>query len=214
MHEPAESPPVAPVTFWEERYAGADSVWSGRPNPALVAAAVDLRPGTALELGCGEGADAIWLAEQGWQVTGIDISSTAIQRAERAATHAGLGPERVRFLATDLSSWSDGASVDLVTASFFHSPVELPRSEILQHASRIVAPGGHLLVISHAALPPWSQSADRHEHQFLSPSEELAALELGEGWDVLVCETRPRDAVGPHGEHAPMTDVVVLVRRR
>jgi 2-polyprenyl-3-methyl-5-hydroxy-6-metoxy-1,4-benzoquinol methylase len=73
---------------WDERYAVSEQIWSGEPNVALVAEVDDLEPGTALDVGCGEGADAIWLANRGWQVTAIDVSDIALQRAATAAEQA------------------------------------------------------------------------------------------------------------------------------
>jgi SAM-dependent methyltransferase len=203
-----------PAEFWEERYSGSDRVWSGRPNRVLVDVASGWEPGRALDLGCGEGADAIWLAERGWRATGIDISSAAIRRATDAAASAGVPSDRIRFIAADLGSWVGQEEYDLVTASFLHSPVELTRSRILRHASTLVAPGGHLLIVSHAAFPPWSKANDEHEHHFPSPQEELDDLELDPAnWSVELCETRAREATGPDGEHATLEDGVVLVRR-
>src|SRR5687768_8912240 len=83
--------PDDPLAFWEEKYAGATGIWSGQPNGALVDEAADLAPGHALDLGCGEGGDALWLAERGWTVTGLDLSPTALARAGAAARAAGLG---------------------------------------------------------------------------------------------------------------------------
>lgn len=207
--------PQAPKDFWEERYAASDRIWSGRVNRVLADVAPSLPPGRALDLGCGEGADAIWLAQQGWQATGIDISSTAIRRALDAAERAGLDADRVRFLAADLATVPPG-EFDLVTASFFHSPVEHPREEILQQALARVAPGGHLLITSHAGLPSWADASHPHaDHRFLSPTEELEQLALDpSAWDVVLAETRVREVTSPDGEAASIDDGVVLVRRR
>lgn len=205
---------VVPADFWEERYSGTDQVWSGRPNQILTQVAADLTPGRALDLGCGEGGDAIWLAGQGWDVTGLDISLTATRRAAEAARAAGLPPERIRFLAADLAALDHAGTFDLVTASYLHSPVEFPRTEVLRHAAGLVAPGGHLLVLSHADFPPWSQARDHGEHRFLSAAEEVAEIGLdGPGWTVVLAETRSRDAVGPEGQQAILDDAVVLARR-
>lgn len=208
-------PDVAPADFWEDRYAGAESVWSGRVNHTFAEVAATLTPGTALELGCGEGADAIWLAQQGWQVTGLDISPTAIHRASEAAEAAGLSPERVRFVAADLARWTGTGTgtYDLVTASFLHSPAELDRTAALRRAAGHVRSGGHLLVVSHAAPPPWAD-ADAHEHHFLAPSEEVDALELDPAsWRVLIADIRTRPATGPDGREAALDDSVILLRR-
>lgn len=210
-------PDVAPVDFWEDRYAGSDRVWSGRVNAALAAIAPTLVPGRALDLGCGEGADVIWLGQNHWRATGIDISPTAIERARLAAKEAGLDEERATFLAADLGSVNQAERAeryDLVTASFLHSPVQLSRTEILRSGADRVEPGGSLLITSHAAAPPWAD-ASAHEHRFLSPEEELAALDLDPGqWQVVVAEVRPRAATGPDGTTATLDDTVVLLRRK
>jgi thioredoxin reductase/SAM-dependent methyltransferase len=209
-------PEVAPADFWEDRYAGTDRSWSGRPNHTLVQVAENLPPGRALDLGCGEGADAIWLAERKWSVTGLDISPTAIRRAVQAARAAELPADRIDFEVADLSTWTAEQTYDLVTASFLHSPVSLPRTEVLRHAADLVAPGGHLLIISHGAAPPWARLQAEHEHRFLTPEEELDALRLDRldgAWSTVVAETRTRPAVGPDGEQAKLDDTVVLLRR-
>ena len=204
-----------PVDFWQEKYAGSDRIWSGNVNTVLGDIAVGLVPGKALDLGSGEGADVIWLAREGWQATGIDISEHAVARGREAARAAGLSEEQARFVASDLSSLSDlGGSYDLVTASFFHSPVELPRADILRRAAELVSTGGHLLVTSHAAAPPWAD-ASAHEHRFLDAKEELEALDLPEeAWETVVLEHRHRAVTSPSGEPATLEDSVVLLRRR
>ena len=88
---------------WEERYRARPALWSGRPNPQLVAEAAALAPGRALDVGSGEGADAIWLAERGWRVTGTDISTVALARAAEHARAAGAEPaERITWLHADM----------------------------------------------------------------------------------------------------------------
>lgn len=209
----AHWPEVAPVDFWEHRYCGAEPVWSGRVNHSFAEVAATLTPGAALEFGCGEGADALWLAERGWRVTGIDISPTAIRRAIAAATDAGLA-ERVRFAAADLADWTDDDAYDLVTASFLHSPVAFDRTSALRQASEKVRIGGHLLVVSHAAAPPWADLPPDHHHDFLSPANEVEALALDpEEWTTVLAEVRARPATAPDGTEASLDDGVILVRR-
>lgn len=212
-------PDVAAADFWEERYAGSDQVWSGRANRTVTDVAAGLTPGRALDLGCGEGADVIWLARHGWDATGVDISPTAVRRATAAAETLGLAAEVIRFHAADLSSWTAGRQYDLVTASFLHSPVQLPREAILRRAAELVAPGGHLLVVAHAAPPPWSTHAHEHEggpaHQFPTPQEELDVLALDPtDWSTAVAEIRSRTAADPDGREAVLEDSVLLLRRR
>ena len=210
---PAADEPQAPADFWEERYAGSGRVWSGKVNRVLADVAGKLSPGRALDLGCGEGADVVWLARQGWDATGVDISPTAVRRAAAAAEERGVG-DRTRFVVADLAELPAGAYA-LVTASFLHSPVELARQDILRRAAERVAPGGYLLITSHADFPPWVTVPHGHEHRFLSPSEEVGQLALEPGaWEVVLAETRSREAMSPDGEQATLDDVVVLIRRR
>lgn len=210
----AVEPPVAPEQYWEDRYAGSDRVWSGKVNRVLADIAANLAPGRALDLGCGEGADVLWLAQHGWTATGVDISPTAIRRAAEAAEAAGLTADRVRFLTGDLAELPDGP-YDLVTASFLHSPVELPREGILRRAAKQVAPGGHLLITSHAAFPPGADAARQHAHRLLTAEEEVQQLALDpQQWEVAVSETRQREVTAPDGSSATLDDVVVLLRRR
>jgi len=213
-HTHAPQEPDA-TQYWEARYGEAERIWSGRPNQTLVEVVGDLPAGRALDLGCGEGGDAIWLAQRGWQVTGVDISPTAIARASAAADEAGIPTKRIRWQAHDLATWTDDGPYDLVAASFLHSRVEFPRTEILRRAAALVAPGGHLLLLSHAACPPWSaHHHDDHKPEFLTPSEEISALDLDERqWDTRIAETRSREATGPNGERAILDDGIVLLHR-
>lgn len=208
-----------PAAFWERRYADADRVWSGRVNRTLADIVDELSPGRSLDLGCGEGGDVLWLAERGWDATGVDLSPTAVGRAEAAAAERGLG--NARFVAADLADWVadppliDGSPepFDLVTASFLQSPVALPRERILRAAADRVAPGGRLVLVSHAAAPRWAEGLRGHG-DFPQPESELAALRLDpERWTVLAAEVRTRDAVGPDGAAARLDDTVVVARR-
>lgn len=196
-----------PVQFWEDHYGAAPQVWSGKVNKVLSEVASTLTPGRALDLGCGEGADVNWLAGQGWQALGIDISPTAIERAKE---HAVPGAE---FLTADLTDLPAG-DFDLVSASFFHSPVELARTGILKGVLDRITPGGHLLITSHVAPPAWVQDKHAHHGQMLSPSEELEFLELTDEWEVILSETRSRPITAPDGSPSSIDDGVVLVRRR
>lgn len=116
------------VQFWEERYASRPQVWSGRANQVLVDLVSGFAPRTALDLGCGEGGDAVWLAQQGWRVTAVDISTTAVERGRAAAADLGVPADRITWVAQDLAEWSPGGTFDLVSAFFLQSPVELPRA--------------------------------------------------------------------------------------
>ena len=104
MNDQPEEPDEAHVfsqEFWDERYATHDHVWSGRPNPRLVEHATDLAPGLALDVGCGEGADVVWLAERGWRATGADLSVVALEKARKHAGEAGVA-DRTDWVHVDL----------------------------------------------------------------------------------------------------------------
>ena len=205
---------VAPAGFWEERYAGEERVWSGKVNRTTADVAIGLEPGRSLDLGCGEGGDVLWFAHAGWQAMGVDISPTAVRRANEEAARVGRA-DRARCIAADLAAWTTDERFDLVTASFFQSPVALDRTTILRRLSRQIDAGGHLLVVSHADYPSWVPPEDRQGHgQFLTPEEEVEALDLlGEGWTVEIAETRTREVTAPDGSPAVLDDAVVLLRR-
>ncbi|TDW44545.1 tRNA1(Val) A37 N6-methylase TrmN6 [Curtobacterium sp. PhB42] len=199
--------------WWEQRYAERDGIWSGRVNAVLADVAGALPMGRALDLGCGEGGDVVWLAEQGWDALGVDLSVTAIERGSRASVSAGV-EERTAFVAADLATWETAARFDLVTASFLQSwPVEIPRAEILRRATGFVAVGGHLLVTAHAAPPHDDLPVEMREYRFPTPDEDLTALQLDGSWDVVAAELRPRTATTPDGDPHEVLDSVVLVRR-
>jgi SAM-dependent methyltransferase len=201
--------------FWERRYAGDEHVWSGEPNQALVDVAANVSSGRALDLGCGEGGDSIWLAEHTWQVTAVDIARTAIDRARDLAQRRAISVGQIVWVVADLAVWQPTEAYDLVSACFLQSPLDFPRTDVLRTAACAVASGGHLLVVAHADAPPWSEHHDHADHQVIDPVTELADLELETTeWTTLVCDVRPRQATGPNGERANLNDSVLLLRRR
>ena len=202
---------LSPTDYWEQRYADSERIWSGEVNATLAAVAGEFTPGDSIDLGCGEGGDVLWLAEQGWRAHGLDISATAVGRAREEAAARGL--ENARFTATDLSAWRpDPDSADLVTASFFQSNVELDRIAILRTAASALRSGGHLVVISHAAPPPW---AGRNGPQMLSARDDAAQLDLpSDEWTIEAADERSRPATGPDGQHTELIDAVLVARRR
>lgn len=201
--------------FWEERYRSAPQVWSGRPNPQLVDEVADLPAGRALDVACGEGGDALWLAGRGWSVTAVDLAQTALDRVEAAA--AAAGPEvaaRVRTERVDIAGWDAGdGAYDLVTTHFLHLPPEV-RAAAFARMARAVAPGGTLLVVAHHAsdLATTIGRPDVPE-LFFDPADVVAALDPG-AWDVPVAEARPRTATDPEGREITIRDTVVRAVRR
>jgi ubiquinone/menaquinone biosynthesis C-methylase UbiE len=196
---------------WEQHYAAKPQVWSGRVNAQLSAIAPTLGGTHAMDLGCGEGADAIWLAEHGWTVVAVDVSSTALARAREAAESRGVA-DRIEFVEHDLTSSLPGGPFDLVSAQFLHSTIDMDRSDILRRAAAEVAPGGALLIVDHAAAPPWASKL--HHHEFPTAAAVVAGLALDSGqWREVRAGSVERAARGPDGEDATLTDNVILLRR-
>ena len=201
--------------FYEQLYRSRDAVWSGNPNPQLVREVAVLALGVALDLGCGEGADALWLAERGWRVTAVDFSATAIARA--AAHAAELGPpiaERVAWRCADLAAWHPAeAAYDLVSAQFFHTERAV-RDEAFRRLAAAVAPGGTLLIVGHhpADIQAFAPQPVPLEPYFTAP--EVAATLDPQDWQIVVAEDRERSAT-PSADHASaIRDVVLRARRR
>ncbi|MBA2312210.1 MAG: class I SAM-dependent methyltransferase [Actinobacteria bacterium] len=210
MSAPQQDPTVS---FWEHYYLRRPQAWSGRPNAVLLEEVSDLIPGSALDLGCGEGADALWLAGRGWHVTGVDVSRTALERAARAAEVAGLF-EQIVWEWHDLALSFPGGTYDLVSAQFLQSPIDFPRDEILSRAAEAVAPGGTLLVVGHAAPPSWA-GHPHVEGMFVDATETATAIGLhDDGWVLNAREVRERPAVGADGELGKMSDSVIKARRK
>jgi ubiquinone/menaquinone biosynthesis C-methylase UbiE len=198
---------------WEEHYGERDRIWSGRVNVQFADVAADLPPGRALDLGCGEGADSVWLAERGWKVVAVDISETALGRAREAAGSRGVS-DRIEFVALDLSDGFPDGEFDLISAQFLHSTVRLDRTTILARAARAISPGGLLVIVDHGAAPPWVSKLDHH-HEFPSAEEVVAGLNLAdEDYERVRIEAVERQAVGPDGQQRPWMDNVIVLRRR
>lgn len=196
--------------FWERHYHGREQVFSGNANPILVEVAGPLPAGTALDLGCGEGGDAIWLARQGWQVTGVDVAATALARAAANARTAGVA-DRITFEQHDLTRSQPDGAYDLVTAQYLQSPVTFPREQVLRAAAEAVAVGGLLLIVDHASVPPWSWADP--DTRFPTPEQFLASLQLSGRWRNERLAAPSRRATGPGGQSATVTDNVIAVRR-
>jgi SAM-dependent methyltransferase len=209
----ADPSPVGEAeTHWEGFYSEDSRRWSGRPNPVLVEVAGGLAVGRALDLGCGEGADVLWLAQRGFTVTGVDVSATAVDRARAHAAEAGLS-EQVTVERHDLARSFPAGEFDLVSAQYLHSPAELPRADILRRAARAIAPGGTLVVVGHAALPPWAPDPTA-DISFPTPQDVLDDLELPEDqWHTARAETSERTAEGPDGRTSVLVDSVVVLTR-
>jgi SAM-dependent methyltransferase len=198
-----------PVTDdeWHEHYV-AEAIWSGNPNGALVAEVSGLVPGRAVDVGCGEGADAVWLASQGWQVTGFDVAGSALDRGRAAAVAAGVEVEWLR--AGLLSAELPQGAFDLVSACY-PALLRTPEGLAEQALLALVAPGGRLLVLAHADIDR-EQAIERG----FDPDDyvDLDAIRaaLPNDWTIETDDRRDRHvATGAGAGHT--TDLVLLARR-
>jgi 2-polyprenyl-3-methyl-5-hydroxy-6-metoxy-1,4-benzoquinol methylase len=209
--------PAALVTreFWDDRYGSADRIWSGNPNQQIVEHVADLAPGTALEVGCGEGADAIWLAERGWRVSAIDVSTVALARAARQAAEAGTEiAERIDWQQADILSWQPAPrQFDLVTAHFIHVPT-LEREQLHRRLAEAVRPGGTLLIVGHHPSDLETSVGRWRLVDFLFTAEQVAAALTPEEWQIVVCDAPERQALDPDGQPVTIRDAVLKATRR
>ncbi|MGY0490431.1 class I SAM-dependent methyltransferase [Streptomyces sp. WG-D5] len=197
---------------WDERYRSREQLFSGNPNGVLVTEVTDLAPGQALDVGCGEGGDALWLARQGWQVTAVDVSEVALRRA------AAAGPDvagRVSWARADLAVTPPPAGAfDLVTMQYF--PL-LRRAGLpaLRGIVDAVAPGGTLLFVTHALadLEEHTEATSEFDPADYYWADDIAALLAPADWKIQLNETRPRTAPTPPGTHHHR-DTVLRAQRR
>jgi SAM-dependent methyltransferase len=214
--------------FWEQHWkqGGADgrgSMAGNPPSPYLAREVSGLTPGTALDAGCGAGAEAVWLAEHGWQVTAVDIAAEALHRAaERARASGAAG--RLEWIEEDLGAWDPGTQFDLVATHYAHPA--MPQLEFYDRLASWVAPGGTLLIVGHS--PANSAHGDGHpsgaEHRHAddnqTPAEAsatAAAVTAGldpHRWEVVTAEERRRTLGGKRDREVALHDVVVRAVRR
>lgn len=198
--------------FWEDLYAVRTPQSDPRPNAAFVdvCRTYDLAPGRALDLGAGPGGDALWLAVQGWNVTATDVSSTAVRRLQRIADERDLS-QHLRATRRDLAASLPTSTYDLVYGCYFHTPIDIDRSQILRRAADLLGVGGTLMVIDHASTAPWSWATA--DTQYPTPEQTYADIGLDQDWQPLLLTVRDRDATGPNGQIATVTDNIILTQR-
>ncbi|MGH3094478.1 MAG: FAD-dependent oxidoreductase [Streptosporangiales bacterium] len=211
----AAARPSANAADWDHRYAG-DQMWSGNPNGTLVHETSCLTPGRVLDVGAGEGGDALWLAEQGWKVTASDISQRALDRVDAEAQRRGL---RVACHHVDANAVDafDTAAFDLVSAQYASIP-RTPDNRGVTNLLNAVAPGGTLLVVSHdlesmrAAIDTLAHSQSFDPDAYLRVDDFAAALAASSGWDIEIHEKRRRPPGAASAAHH-VEDVVLRARR-
>jgi len=201
--------------YWESHWQQANGPAPGReivPSPYLAREISSLAPGTALDAGCGEGAEAIWLATKGWHVTAADISAEALSRASERAAKGGAAPAHVRWLEVDLSAWEPGTQFDLVTTHYAHPAMS--QLAFYERISGWVAPGGTLLIVGHLH----TSATPEHGH---NPPEDVSvtALSITAGldatrWDIVTADEPIRTLTDRDGRAVRLDDVVVRATRR
>jgi SAM-dependent methyltransferase len=219
-HTPAHTHPADPThpepdfengtfdeSFWDNLYNQRTAIWSGSPNAVLVQEASELTPGRALDIGCGEGADSLWLAGEGWNVTGVDISDVALGRARAAQQALASQTLAVDWRQEDVLDWTPpAAAFDLVSVHFLQVPPDELELTTRRFAAA-VAPKGRLLIVGHS---PSDSHASQHpaKHRLFAPEPVVAAA--GDGFEVIHAEHRTRTT--PDGDER--IDTVVVLQRR
>ncbi len=208
-------PELSGQAFWDERYRSRPAIWSGEPNRHLVGEASGLPVGAALDVGSGEGADAIWLARQGWRVTAVDVSVVALERGAESAARAGAEiAERVTWTHADVTTWEPGRAVyDLVSAQYLHLP-RAPRELLFRRLSEAVAPGGTLLVVGHHPSDLQTTVGRPPHPEVLFTGDEVADLLDPERWEIVTNAALGRTATDPEGRAVTIHDAVLRALRR
>jgi SAM-dependent methyltransferase len=201
--------------FWDDRYSSADRLWSGRPNAQLVAQASGLAPGEALDVGSGEGADAIWLAAQGWTVTAVDVSSVALERGASQATAAGAAiAARITWQRADVLTWGPAPdSFDLVSAQYMHLPAQA-RQPLHLALAAAVRPGGTLLIVGHHPDDLHANVGPQGQPDMFWSAGQLAAGLDPAAWEIVLAAAADRTAPDPAGQPMTVRDTVLRARRR
>ncbi len=204
-------------TYWERHWKEGDADGPGAmsvspPNPHLVREIGELTPGTALDAGCGAGAEALWLASHGWQVTAVDVSAEALAQAAERAT-AIESAENIRWVEADLDVWDPEGVFGLVTTHYAHS--SLPQLELYDRLASWVAPGGTLLIVGHLHTHDMGEGHDHHPPAEASVTLAAITARLDGGtWQIVTAEERQRTVSRPGGREIHLDDVVVRAVRR
>jgi thioredoxin reductase/SAM-dependent methyltransferase len=211
----AAARPSANESDWDHRYRG-DQMWSGNPNGTLVHEISGLAPGRALDVGAGEGGDALWLAEQGWSVTANDISQRALDRVGAEARRRGVRVECHRADANAPDAFGT-AAFDLVSAQYAAIP-RTPDDRGVRNLLNAVAPGGTLLIVGHD-LEPMRMPAGPPDHSrpfdpdaYVRVDDFAAALAGSPAWEVELHEKRVRPG-GAASASDHVHDIVLRARR-
>jgi SAM-dependent methyltransferase len=191
---------------WDERYSTSELIWTGRANQFVEAHLAELDAGSAIDLGAGEGRNAVWLAQRGWTVTAVDFSRVGLDKADRLAAEHGVSITTVQ---ADATTWHPDASVDLVVLSYLQLPPDDQRT-VLEHAATWLTPGGTLFVIAH--------DRSNVEHGYGGPPSAEVCYELGATvaalgtLDVATAEIAERQVDTPDGTKTALDTLVIAQR--
>jgi SAM-dependent methyltransferase len=201
--------------FWNDRYSTASRLWSGNPNPQLVGQTAGLTPGEALDVGCGEGADAIWLARRGWTVTAVDVSALALERAAAEAVAEADGvASRITWQREDLLTWDPGPQrFDLVSAQFMLLP-EAELDSMHRRLAGAVRRGGTLLVVGHHHDDLRANVGRSGPPQMFPTATAMAAALVPAEWEIQVAGDISRAATDLDGQPTTVKDAVLRATRR
>lgn len=193
-------------TGWDERYSTSELIWTGRANQFVEAHLADLPAGTAIDLGAGEGRNAVWLAQRGWTVTAVDFSSVGLDKARRLADEHGVD---VELVCADATEWQPEAPVDLVLLSYLQLPAA-ERLVVLEHARQWLRPGGTLFVVAHdQANVTEGHGGPPTADVCYTVGETVGALE---GLDITLAEVAERHVDTAEGDRTALDTLVIATR--
>ncbi len=194
---------------WDRRYTGSELLWSAEPNRFLVAETAELPAGRVLDLACGEGRNGVWLAERGFDLTGVDFSAVGIEKARRLAAARGVEAE---WVVADLQEYRPAqAAYDLVLLFYLQVPAEQRRT-VVRAAAGALAPGGTLLLVAHDRTNLEEGHGGPRQPEVLYTADDVAADLEGCGLELERAERVERPVQTPDGERVAL-DVLVRARR-
>lgn len=188
------------AAHWDQRYADTDRLWSAEPNAIVEQIVADYPPGTALDVGTGEGRHAVWLAQKGWRVTAVDFSAVGVDRGRQGAAERGV---EVDWVLDDIRTWRPppGTVYDLVLVAYLHLS-----GDVLAGLGDWVAPGGHLVILGHALRNLADGVGGPQDATLLHTEEQLRGAATGLRIDQLGEILRPT----PDGD---AIDLLLVARR-